>query len=546
MPDLGPRDEHGLEPVDKLFSSPQKGRTPSRQNVTTDDSDSESMEVTNGTSDNASSILRSARHRSILPPRSRSPRRTNLGSSPVRPMGQVSSPLQSRHSLSQAPRRSGKFDRSDKGRIRGVDSAGPSPGSSYQRKVRSEVAEFPRRSQPRTQNYDVLEDDDEPPEEEVLEDDIAEVDAGDMDLADQPATFDADVNNDLVSPIVDDIEEQQASANESSPEPETQKTKRAPKRKNHELEVESESAGLGRRNEATKKPRGQPHEDQFSDALEEAATLDNSLVDAAPSVALAKKKKRGPGQRNPKARISSTKSRNSEREPAPAGRNKREDVSIATEDAKPKKTKPRARPLLHRQEDTPQDEEVSLKVLRSGRTSVKPLAFWRGEHIVYEPPKRMGTDWLPGGYRGIDPGRRTVEYQPKTTKRKATRTRAVSREPTESQEEPQELWETEGEVPGVLAAGVPVWDPDLEQSTEDAYEEVGTYPAGAWDVLREVGTNITQNLRSQPRPWTTVSSGTRRGPSNLARRSLCLSSILALWSCRLVARSAPRIAERIT
>lgn len=59
VPDLGPRDEHGMEPISKLFSSPEKS-PPKRNGVlhhsTIDDDEDETMNIGSSMSSNHSSM----------------------------------------------------------------------------------------------------------------------------------------------------------------------------------------------------------------------------------------------------------------------------------------------------------------------------------------------------------------------------------------------------------------------------------------------------------------------------------------------------------
>lgn len=485
MPELGPRDEHGLEPVDNLFSSPQKGPTPHRQNGAVYASESESMSIMNGTSDNASSVIRSARQASLVPPRSRSPRKTNFGSSPQRLYGQVSSPLQKHHSLSAAPRRSGKFDKSGNGRLRLANTSSPDARYRNRQNERSAADTSKMEAQGgRRQTYTTLDEEEQSEAESGIngagdvQDEIYADDAAAMDMDDEPEP-EAYADDEPGPPMFDDEDAEPELVEEASPIQELPKVKRAAKRKSSELDAADDAVDAEEQAEPSRK-RGRLQEQREEDDADEVDEQETSLVDAAPMpapIAAPAKQRRGPGQRNPKARISSTKSRQKDKGVSSAAASRKpKDVDSTAEDANAGKRKPKGRPMLHLVDDTPQiEEEVALKVLRSGRTSVKPLAFWRGEQIVYEPPKRTGQGWEPGGYRGIDPGRKNAEPQPKTTKRKTNRKRAVSREQDVSEDENQDLWETEGETPGILATGVPAWDPDLQRSTDDAYEEVGKF-----------------------------------------------------------------------
>ncbi|KAF9731907.1 cupin domain-containing protein [Paraphaeosphaeria minitans] len=87
LKDRGVRDEHGLEPISGIFSSPEKSPPKRASNQTGGTlTESESMDLTSPIAQPAASaakLLRSARTH-LPPPKARSPMKTSLGSSPRR------------------------------------------------------------------------------------------------------------------------------------------------------------------------------------------------------------------------------------------------------------------------------------------------------------------------------------------------------------------------------------------------------------------------------------------------------------------------------
>ncbi|OAG11083.1 uncharacterized protein CC84DRAFT_518792 [Paraphaeosphaeria sporulosa] len=87
LEDRGIRDEHGLEPISGIFSSPEKSPPKRASNQTRGTlTESESMDLTSPIAQPAASaakLLRSARTH-LPPPKARSPMKTSLGSSPRR------------------------------------------------------------------------------------------------------------------------------------------------------------------------------------------------------------------------------------------------------------------------------------------------------------------------------------------------------------------------------------------------------------------------------------------------------------------------------
>lgn len=122
-------------------------------------------------------------------------------------------------------------------------------------------------------------------------------------------------------------------------------------------------------------------------------------------------------------------------------------------------------------------QSVIPVVLKSGRTTTKPLEWWRGEQIIYQPPQRLGKELLPGGYSSIDPGRNAIQDPLRLAKRRVVKrpARVKAAEVYEDIDEDQEEWEREGPTPGVLNAGVFVWDPETQNRIENAHEEIGEY-----------------------------------------------------------------------
>ncbi|PFH56917.1 hypothetical protein XA68_15771 [Ophiocordyceps unilateralis] len=79
LPDGGERDEHGMQPLENLFSSPT--RPPAETNGN-HDSGSEDMDISSSGGPGPDTLLRNQRNAKLPVPRSRSPMKTNLGSPP--------------------------------------------------------------------------------------------------------------------------------------------------------------------------------------------------------------------------------------------------------------------------------------------------------------------------------------------------------------------------------------------------------------------------------------------------------------------------------
>lgn len=131
------------------------------------------------------------------------------------------------------------------------------------------------------------------------------------------------------------------------------------------------------------------------------------------------------------------------------------------------RTKPRARGLRILRSETPA-ADVGATVMRSGRTSVKPMAFWRNERAVYGAGRRAGAQVELGGIKEVI---RTEEVSPEPRARPKRRARRRNvQEAIGGDDEDVEEWELE---PGFLEATVPKWDPLTGKASEEAEEEIG-------------------------------------------------------------------------
>ena len=177
-------------------------------------------------------------------------------------------------------------------------------------------------------------------------------------------------------------------------------------------------------------------------------------IAAIPTLKQKGRKKAHPSERGPNARITSLK------------KGPRRSVSVEPRAARASSARPGPRTLLVLRSGTPAEDSGSLTT-RSGRNSVKPLAYWRNERIVFgEAQGRYGTSnvVLPSIKEVI----RTDELeQPRPAgRRKAVRNRRVLGD-VDEEDEDKEPWEVER---GILQAEVLRWDPKTNNGEE---EEIG-------------------------------------------------------------------------
>ena len=168
-----------------------------------------------------------------------------------------------------------------------------------------------------------------------------------------------------------------------------------------------------------------------------------------------------PSERGPNARIISTKKTKSK---APSA----DDRNLM-----PIRNKPGGRSLYVSRTETPL-EDSGARVMKSGRTSVKPVAFWRNERIVYGERYLDGENVLLPGIKEVIRTDEIIEPRPK---RPPGKRRGVSskRHPIEDiqekeEEEEQEDWEQD---PGILPADVVQWNPQHRRGDPEDIEEIG-------------------------------------------------------------------------
>ena len=127
-----------------------------------------------------------------------------------------------------------------------------------------------------------------------------------------------------------------------------------------------------------------------------------------------------------------------------------------------------------RRSETPATDSGAL-MTRSGRTSIKPVAFWRGENIIYG--ERRSRDSLPGILEVV----RTEEMPPPPRRRpgggaqrtKSRRGRAGTAQPLSEDEDDNDELEPWEEDPGIQHAIIMAWNDETGKYDEDTTEPQG-------------------------------------------------------------------------
>ena len=193
----------------------------------------------------------------------------------------------------------------------------------------------------------------------------------------------------------------------------------------------------------------------------------HSIAETALTKTSRKSKKLAPSERDPNLPITTTKGK--------AKASSAEPVSSSAHLSKPK-----SRSLYVLRHETPAEDDGS-RLLRSGRTSVKPIAYWRGERIVYGESHLDGKNIVPPAIKEVIRTEEVITQRPKRNYRRGyTAMRPRPMDAVEEEDEDEEPWEQE---PGILRAEVMQWDPLTQRGVEDFIEDVGQYFC-LWTYLR--------------------------------------------------------------
>jgi len=137
--------------------------------------------------------------------------------------------------------------------------------------------------------------------------------------------------------------------------------------------------------------------------------------------------------------------------------------------------------------ETPMMENAGFKQTRSGRNSIKPLAYWKNERIEYDEeeiiPDHHGTNIILPSIREVvrvD----EVEQPSKLRAKKASKPKKRAAEPdSDEEDEEAEPWESE---PGRIFGGVRLWDEEdnLGMQATEREEEIALSSAAI--ITREI------------------------------------------------------------
>lgn len=138
---------------------------------------------------------------------------------------------------------------------------------------------------------------------------------------------------------------------------------------------------------------------------------------------------------------------------------------------------PRAKSLFAIRSETPADDSGAIR-LKSGRTSIKPLAYWKGERVLLGEGRVEGKVHILPSMKEVVRIDEIELSKPKRPNKKSVRSKARKsrkaeegeEEEEEAEEDEREAWETET---GIMHAQVMAWDPVIGKYDEEALEETG-------------------------------------------------------------------------
>ena len=198
--------------------------------------------------------------------------------------------------------------------------------------------------------------------------------------------------------------------------------------------------------------------EEQEEASRPAKRARHESVNATPTISKRKGPKPPPSERDPNAKITSVK------------KGKTKAMSTEPEPTTSVLGRPKPRSLFVLRSETPADDGGAI-TLKSGRTSVKPMAWWRGERCVFGEGNIDGSHLVLPGIKEVIRTEEVEAPRPRRPagKRGATRKRRPL-DDVEEEDEDQELWEM-GE--GVLRAEVMPWDYVTGRGLEDRTETIG-------------------------------------------------------------------------
>lgn len=495
LPNTGAPDEHGLQPLDGLFSSPRKAETPRADQTGELDMDLEcksharryawpSSLTPPASGPGPSTVLAAQKSARLQIPRARSPAKTHLQSPAVKNpyLGPTSSP--SRGSIMRAQ----DTDESDDHTVTRQLYLGKT-----QLNGRGKRPNGARRPAGR-----VVEEEEEE-EDSVLLDAPGGGDDSMQLVQDDPPPVEAEDEE-----TTGEIEQEERPKPGRRGRPKGRPAKKAPAQRDPSEELDNEPPSRPRGRPSKKAPPKQREpsvesevpepEDEPEDEPE--VEQESDAVDEEPPPP-----QRKPGRPSKKAAPATAPKRQKRASPEPdeepQDRGKKRQKTQAKAPAKPAKKptgrKPKAQPepqdpdasILQVQRGPPlprarglvsMRRDASIQQTRSGRHSYRPLEYWKNERVEYEADA-VREDMFRAGSRMVLPSIREVirveEEEKETRKRARPRARKGKgkKRAVEEEEEEEDVEEWEREV-GSVEGDVILWEPEHEVNPPGADDHV--------------------------------------------------------------------------
>ncbi|KAI9716544.1 MAG: hypothetical protein M1812_005275 [Candelaria pacifica] len=546
LKDTGIRDEHGLEVIDGIFSSPEKP-SPKKRGITNNTTltSEEDMDIGLSTIPEPTEVLTEQRLKRttktlLPPPRSRSPIKTSLNSPARRQtsMGPVSSPLKlpngtpNRASSHPAVNRRLDFSMSDvrpsventpstsvkrsQQKTRQNNIASPARilengrkrlSGASKAKLKPSPGKGKKRGLVQTMRLEESEDDEDEEDYDQVDEVTNGIDEFDEEPTAPPNGEDStqfpemDEEQSLLQPIG---ENSQLELSDEAAPPPARKGRGRPKKVVKPEPTAPKAAAVSA--PVLKRGRGKTQPAKVDDPSVLAADeqLEEDVTDLRPAKRLrgtpaeataqtgkAKVPKPPPAQRDPQAKATSSKQKlaeaskpskiNAEPKAKPMEKPKKA-PNAAQKSAKSKSLGAgnRATPL----------EADGMKTTRSGRNLLKPLAFWRNEHVIYgRDDSEIPT------IRGIVRKDPLEEPQQKLRPKKSKKP-VIKPEPEGLDEEELEEWEVED---GIVSGPIKQWDGEtgVDQEGDEIREEGASINLKTFTWIYGISSaHITRTFRS--------------------------------------------------
>lgn len=287
--------------------------------------------------------------------------------------------------------------------------------------------------------------------------------------ADQSIQEDAAIQIDDSLQMVEDGDDEEPEIEEHEPEPEPQPSKKG-KGKAKEVEPPKVTAKKGR-------PKRASLQSVEEDDTRPAKRTRRSSESPQPVVSKGKKPVESeavePAAKKSTKSAAPSKARTKGRKPALATISEGDSPVVPTRG--PPMPKSRGLAILRR--ETPADG-TGFKQTRSGRTSIKPVDWWRGEKIEYSDDEQddLGGRYMLKHIKGVVRAEDIEASKPKRHRSKSKvpqskKRRAQSEAADDEDDEEAEPWESE---PGRMIADVRLWDPadPIGEEAEEIEQEV--------------------------------------------------------------------------